>query len=220
MRKYEIKQLVESTSDPAFAVNGMHSIEFWNKPVEKFTGIESKEVIGKSCFSIVQGNDECGKFCRFNCSILEATGKHNPVRNFDLEIKTKQGRKWCNISILIADEDESVSPYTIHILRPIDVSKRLEVLVRDFVINETSLPAEHAKELTSSIRTPVRETSLSDRELEIIKLLAKGKSTKKIAGQLFISPTTVNNHVQHILKKLNAHTRLEAIRRAEHAGLV
>ena len=108
----------------------------------------------------------------------------------------------------------------IHILRPVDVSKRLEVLVRDFVINETSLPAEQARELTSSTRTPARETNFSDRELEVLKLLAKGKTTKNIAEQLFISRTTVNNHVQHILKKLNAHTRLEAIRRAEHAGLV
>ena len=37
---------------------------------------------------------------------------------------------------------------------------------------------------------------------------------------IHISRTTVNNHIQHILGKLNAHTRLEAIRRAEHAGLI
>jgi DNA-binding CsgD family transcriptional regulator len=43
---------------------------------------------------------------------------------------------------------------------------------------------------------------------------------KNIAKQLQISPTTVNNHIQHILKKLNAHTRLEALRRAERAGLI
>jgi DNA-binding NarL/FixJ family response regulator len=53
-----------------------------------------------------------------------------------------------------------------------------------------------------------------------LKLLAKGRATEAIAKQLHISRTTVNNHVQHILNKLNAHTRLEAIRRAEHAGLI
>ncbi|MBK9316554.1 MAG: response regulator transcription factor [Acidobacteria bacterium] len=34
------------------------------------------------------------------------------------------------------------------------------------------------------------------------------------------SPWMVNNHIQNILKKLNAHTRLEAVRRAEYAGLI
>jgi PAS domain S-box-containing protein len=220
MRKREIRQLIESTADPAFAVNGMHNIECWNKPAERFFGIKSKEAIGKSCSLIIQGYDECGKFCTHDCSILKAAENHCAVRNFDLQVKTDRGMKWCNISVLTTDEDSSVSPHTIHILRPVDVSKGLEILVRDYVINKTSLPSEQVKKLSSSDRTPARETSLSERELEVLRLLAKGKTTTNIAEQLFISRTTVNNHVQHILKKLNAHTRLEAIRRAEHAGLI
>jgi len=51
-------------------------------------------------------------------------------------------------------------------------------------------------------------------------MLAHGESSKTVSAQLNISRTTVNNHVQHILRKLDAHTRLEAIRRAEHAGLI
>jgi DNA-binding CsgD family transcriptional regulator len=220
MRTREIKKLVESTADPAFAVNGLHSIEFWNKSAEQFFGIDAKTAVGKSCSSIIKGFDECGQFCSEDCSIIKASEKHKSVRNFDLEVKTAEGKKWCNISILSASDDKSVLPVTIHILRPIDVSKRLELIVRDFVVNETSLSDEQAKELTASTRSPARETNLSDRELEIIKLLAEGKTTKQIAEDLSISKTTVNNHVQHVLKKLNAHTRLEAIRRAEHAGLI
>ncbi|RMG50565.1 MAG: DNA-binding response regulator [Acidobacteria bacterium] len=45
-------------------------------------------------------------------------------------------------------------------------------------------------------------------------------TTADIADRLCISRTTVNNHIQHILRKLNAHSRLEAIRRAERAGLI
>jgi DNA-binding NarL/FixJ family response regulator len=56
--------------------------------------------------------------------------------------------------------------------------------------------------------------------LDVLRLLAHGESSKSIAHQLHISITTVNNHVQHILKNLNAHNRLEAIRRAEHAGIL
>ena len=71
--------------------------------------------------------------------------------------------------------------------------------------------------MISSTRAPAKDAQLSARELEILRGLARGQSSKS-ATQLHISTTTVNNHVQHILKKLNAHNRLEAIRRAEHAG--
>lgn len=220
MRKREIKSLVESTADPAFSVNGMHNIEAWNEAAEALFGIKAEVAIGKSCSSVINGYDECGKFCSEECCVLEAAVKNKKVRNFDLQVDTGDKKTWCNVSILIADVDESVGPSSVHVLRPIDVSKRLEVLVRDFVVNETGVTSEQAEQLTRKTKTPARETSLSARELEILGLLAKGQSSKKMAEKLSISPTTVNNHVQHVLKKLNAHSRLEAVRRAERAGLI
>ncbi|MEX5283218.1 MAG: helix-turn-helix transcriptional regulator [Nitrospiraceae bacterium] len=52
---------------------------------------------------------------------------------------------------------------------------------------------------------------LSNREKEVLRLLAAGKPSKDIADTLFISPVTVRNHIQHILEKLGAHTRLQAL---------
>ncbi|MGZ5481873.1 MAG: response regulator transcription factor [Pyrinomonadaceae bacterium] len=92
--------------------------------------------------------------------------------------------------------------------------------MRDFVVTGTGLSTEQAATLISSAHAPARETELSDRERDILSLLAKGVTTTTVAEQLHISRTTVNNHVQHILRKLDSHTRLEAIRRAEHAGLI
>jgi len=122
--------------------------------------------------------------------------------------------------VLIVENGSSVSPHAIHIVRPIDLRKRLEILVRDFVVSTTKLPTEEAVALISSTRAAAREAELSSRELEILRLLGKGNNTAAIAEKLHISRTTVNNHVQHILRKLGAHNRLEAIRRAEHAGLI
>jgi DNA-binding NarL/FixJ family response regulator len=52
---------------------------------------------------------------------------------------------------------------------------------------------------------------LTPREREILQLLAKGYSTRKIAEQLTISVNTTRNHIQHLLQKLNVHSRLEAV---------
>jgi PAS domain S-box-containing protein len=220
MRLREIKELVESTSDSAFAVDGDGLIVAWNRAAAELFTMSAQEAIGKPCGQILQGMDECGLVCSPECTVKQAVRKRHPVSNFDLQVKIGETRQWCNVSVLIADDATSTSPYAIHIVRPVDVRKRLELLVRDFVVAGTHLPAEQVTTLISSTRSPARDTELSTRELEILRLLAKGETTATIARQLYISRTTVNNHIQHILRKLDAHTRLEAIRRAEHAGLV
>ncbi len=216
----EITELVDSTSDSAFAADGSGHIVAWNRAAEAMFGMSAPDAIGKMCGEIMQGMDECGPVCSADCTVQQAVRKHHPVGNFDLQIETASGRQWCNVSVLIADGDNSTTPYSIHIVREIDVRKRLELVVRDFVVTGTGLSAEQATTLVSSAHASARESELSERERDILSLLAKGVTTTTVAEQLHISRTTVNNHVQHILRKLDAHTRLEAIRRAEHAGLI
>jgi DNA-binding NarL/FixJ family response regulator len=60
---------------------------------------------------------------------------------------------------------------------------------------------------------------LTDREREIVMLLADGLGQKAIAGQLVISPKTVATHVQRILTKLGVHSRAEAVAVAHREGL-
>jgi len=219
MRVDQITQLVESTSDPAFAVDGEGLIEAWNKAAEQLFGVSARNTIGQHCGSIVQGMDECGMVCSENCAVQQAVKRHQPMSNFDLQVQTVRGEQWCNVSVLIADANGSTGAHAIHIMRPIDLRKRLEMVVRDFIVSNTSLPADQAIAMIAS-RTSARASDLSDREIQILRLLAKGSTTKAVADELHISRTTVNNHTQHILRKLDAHTRLEAIRRAEHAGLI
>jgi len=220
MRLSEIVTLVDSTSDSAFAVDGSGQIVAWNRAAQEMFGLSAKEAVGRACGEILQGADECGPVCSQDCTVRQAVEKHRPVRNFDLQVQTKDGSKWCNLSVLAASDARSHSPYSIHIIRAVHTRKRLEMLVRDFVVNETNLPPEEVTTLISSTRAIARETDLTHRELEILRLLAKGTTTTRIASQLHISRTTVSNHIQHIHRKLNTHSQLEAVRRAEHAGLL
>jgi DNA-binding NarL/FixJ family response regulator len=61
---------------------------------------------------------------------------------------------------------------------------------------------------------------LTRREKEILKLMAQGLDNRAIAEKLFISFTTVRGHVQNILEKLDAHSKLEAVARANQHGLI
>ena len=53
--------------------------------------------------------------------------------------------------------------------------------------------------------------ALTSRELEVLKLVAKGMSNREIADELYISENTVKNHVRNILEKLHLHSRMEAV---------
>jgi DNA-binding NarL/FixJ family response regulator len=67
---------------------------------------------------------------------------------------------------------------------------------------------------TATRRLRPEPVILSDRELEILQLIAEGRSNRQIADQLYLSPHTVKNHVHNILKKLRVQRRLEAIKYA------
>jgi DNA-binding NarL/FixJ family response regulator len=61
---------------------------------------------------------------------------------------------------------------------------------------------------------------LSDRELEILRLVASGESNKEIAARLAIAEGTVKNHVTNILGKLGARDRIQAALKAKELGLI
>lgn len=65
-----------------------------------------------------------------------------------------------------------------------------------------------------------KTSSLSTREMEVLKLLAKGLTNLEIADQLFISERTVKFHVSSILSKLSAHNRTEAVKIAVERGII
>ncbi|HQU84415.1 MAG TPA: LuxR C-terminal-related transcriptional regulator [Pyrinomonadaceae bacterium] len=220
MRISEITELVEGTADAAFALDPQGAVMAWNKAAETIFGLSKNQAIGKHCREVVKGMDECGHACNENCTIRQRAQNRQLINNYDLQVQTKNKREWYNFSIMIVHESKSTQPYTIHIARPADLRKRFEILMRDFVVQQTSLSDVNVNEILSAKNTPTNNVDLSKREIEILKFLAKGVKTSEVADKLFISRTTVNNHIQNILKKLNAHSRLEAIRRAEQAGLI
>jgi len=62
------------------------------------------------------------------------------------------------------------------------------------------------------------ENPLTERESEVLKLVAEGKTTKEIAGELYLTPGTIRNYISSILEKLDVGNRIEAISRFKEKG--
>ena len=69
-------------------------------------------------------------------------------------------------------------------------------------------------------QSQVPMSGLSRREMEVLVRLAQGKTTPQISKELFISENTVKTHVRHILEKLEAANRTEAVSKATQMGLI
>ena len=83
------------------------------------------------------------------------------------------------------------------------------------LLNEFNALARRASQ-----REQLPAPTLTARELEVLKLVARGMSNKDVADSLFISENTVKNHVRNILEKLHLHSRMEAVMYAVRQNLL
>ncbi len=75
----------------------------------------------------------------------------------------------------------------------------------------TKLISEFASMTKESARESVPAPRLTERELEVLRLVARGMNNRDIARMLYISENTVKNHIRNILEKLQLHSRMEAV---------
>ena len=80
-----------------------------------------------------------------------------------------------------------------------------------------SLAARHA---SAGARTSTRVEDLTPRELQILRLMARGRSNGEIAHELFLGLQTVKTHVSSLLRKLGARDRTQAVLSAVRIGIV
>lgn len=100
--------------------------------------------------------------------------------------------------------------------------EEVENAVRAAAAGEALISAPMLAKILPKIRSGGRRESfkLSRRELEVLRLMAEGLDTATIAGKLFVSHNTVRNHIQKILQKLGAHSKLEAVTIATRTGVL
>jgi DNA-binding NarL/FixJ family response regulator len=112
-----------------------------------------------------------------------------------------------------------------YVLKGADPSEILKVL-RAVADGEAHFGPEIAHRLVGFFSAPKPLAApvealpeLTDREREILDLIAQGRKNAEIARRLFLSPKTVRNHISHIFTKLQIADRTQAILRAREAGL-
>jgi PAS domain S-box-containing protein len=197
-------------SDAVFAVDQQMRVVFWNDACERAFGVDANAALGRRCDQIVAGLDAAGApLCVPDCRVIGCSRRGHATETYDLVRTGPDGRpQWLNVSIVVLRGRRRHATLTVHMAR--DVSARRGIEERAAAV------LEHLRDTA-----PARGAgSITRREAEVLRMLACGASNRAIAETLGISTTTVRNHVEHLLRKLGVHSKLEAVVYAARAGLV
>jgi LuxR family maltose regulon positive regulatory protein len=109
------------------------------------------------------------------------------------------------------------------------LSEVLEAQQRRRLDSSRRVPAQYLRKLLAALEKDATSTArpatelpevLSERELEVLALIAAGKSNRRIASELFVSVGTVKTHLNNLYRKLDAHSRTQAVNRARELKLL
>lgn len=188
------------TGDPAFAVDRHGSIVLWNDAAEQTFGHRHGEALGKKCWELMCGHDLNGnRYCFEHCPLIEMAFLHEPVHAFHTSFENASHQQEAfSVSCLTVFDDPG-DEMLLHICHP-----------------------EKAPPLVNGDQAPLdtQPDKLSQREIEVLALLAEKVKTHDIASRLSISIRTVRTHIQHLMYKLRVHKRRDAILAAKQHNLI
>lgn len=231
----DLLDLLASGEPPAFANDQNHRIIFWNKGAERLMQRTAAQALGRLCHDIFHGLDQFGnRFCTETCSVSATLKQHETMNRFEMAVGDRSHQQ--SIGMTIVEIPDSRPGYftAVHIMDRIDEKSRL---ARELSRLRDSLGAHPQAPRAEDGSTPIALSlgrrseaaqqpevdaniaeQLSERELDVLRAIAAGLANKDIANSLHISVATTRNHVQHILKKLNVHSKLEAVALAFRNG--
>lgn len=206
-----VRSLIEArTKDAVFVVGPDYRIVYWDYRAGSLTGILSEDVVDKPCSEVLRGECEGGdSFSDHLNSVMRLVQEGEPAASYDMRVFTRSGeRRWVNVSVLSVDAEEG--PYLVHLMRDSQEAHEMLELARGLIRLSSN------KEPTTRRDVP----TLTDRQLEVLRLLSEGKSVKEMGEELYLSQATIRNHVRGLLQSLRAHTQLEALAKARELGLL
>ena len=202
--------VIARTGGAAFATDEQSRIVIWNKGAEELLKYRAARVLGRPCHDIICGSDVFGnRFCDRQCALLNMVRRNEPVRHFEMELRKESGERFtASFSVVVIPGQKAGRFSVIHFLQPVDRHRDVDALIRRILADS---PAPQVEPSSGPAAAPEPTVPLTARELQVLRLLADGASTRDIADSLFISVTTTRNHVQSVLRKLDVHSKLEAV---------
>lgn len=199
------------TSDAMVAIDSDLNVIGWNESATTLLGYSPDQALGTPCREILSWRDRCGDaVCGESCQSSTMGDANEIIPTREVLGRSATGKTlWLSASTIVPPLGMRDQCRIIHLVREISLPPELERLIVERFAGWT--PADVPSE-NSALDV------LTQREREVLHLLTEGLDGAAIAKELFLSPATVRNHIQHILTKLEVHSRVEAVALALRSG--
>ena len=205
---------LELSPDVVFVTDRLNRIVFWNDSARRLLGFSEDEALGAGCADLLSGCDLFGnRYCSENCPVMRMANGGEMVQNYALAFRAKaRNNVMVSVSLLQLRTGAAGEYFLLHLVRPAaNVEPRA-----------ATEPAAPPRPRLAAARdsADVRAQKLTAREVEVLGMLAAGRSTPDIAERLHISQLTARSHIQNILEKLEVHSKVEAVAFAFQKNLI
>lgn len=199
----QLLDVIGRTSDAMVAIGPDLRIVAWNDAATDLLGYRPDEALGRPCHEILCWRDRCGDVvCDGMCPASEIGTEDETVDTKEVLGRSATGATlWLSASTIVPPLEMREDCRLVHLIREVSLPPELERLIVQRLDGRSPAAAASNEHLSA----------LTPRERDVLQLLTEGLDGKAIAEELFLSPATVRNHIQHILAKLGVHSRVEAV---------
>ena len=223
MKPDTLFNLLQEAPYGAYAVSVDQTILFWNRAAERILGHLSQNMVGRKCNEVMtsvtstgltpQCSGGCPSMHYLRAGLIPATAR--------LQVLCSSGeRKWVSITPMVVAGVLRDAPLMVHFFDDGDESQDFDHAKGTIRNVLTESGAEILSDNPPAPATPEERSNLSRRELEVLRSVALGWDTPRIAAELGISRHTVRNHIRNLRHKLNANTKLDAVLKGIRLGIL
>ncbi len=199
----DLLDVLGRTGDAMVAIDGSFGIIAWNDAATELLGYSADEALGRPCHEILCWRDRCGDaVCNGLCPAAQPGEPDQVVDAQEVLGRSASGKTlWLSASTIVPPMELRDECRLVHLIREVSLPPELERVIVERLGGSTP----------GTARSDGRLDVLTPREREVLQLLTEGLDGSAIAERLFLSQATVRNHIQHILAKLEVHSRVEAV---------
>jgi len=186
-----------------FVVDDQKRIIFMNDAASLLLGKDASLVEGSPCREVMDMHCLDGKpFCGQDCTLWQQAREGTLDGEFHLTYCSPTGSiAEISVKAILLSAPGQEGAAILHIIQPI--ASATEMQSRE---TNPGISQDHPTQRREEVRH-----RLTGRETEVLQLLATGHSTQAISKELGISPITVRNHLQNVMRKLDVRRRLDAV---------
>lgn len=201
--------------DALFVTDERQRIRSWSAGAQRALGFSAEEVVGRRCYEIVMGREPEGHpVCSDACPVTRNARHGRGTAAYDVLARTRDGSaRHLSTSVLVLEEKRG-SFRVIHLMHEAAAGTVAGTPAARLPVADVPADVDAEDERLAQAEP------LTRRELEVLRLFARGSSLQQVADTLSISVLTARNHATNIQHKLGAKNRLQMVLEGMRRGLI